>query len=150
MRLHIHLLWSLFDAKNIPKLPKEEMLTKFKKCSFTKESLKDFQSWEPLVAISLVKVTSAKLGKIGSQLALIKKHIISYIQGCLAQFGMTSWGPDLHKTAYSLYNSACQIIALDTFKPALISHAYVRTWPKLKYAKDTALLIKINDHIVHQ
>jgi hypothetical protein len=150
MRLHIRLLWGLFDAKNIPKLPEEKMLTKFKKRFLTEESLEDFQSREPLVAISLVKVTSTKLGKIGSQLALIEEHIISYIQGCLARFGMTSWGPDLRETAYSLYNSACRIIALDTFKQALVSHAYASTRPNLKYAKDMALLIKIYDHIVHQ
>jgi hypothetical protein len=84
MRLHIRLLWGLFDTKNILKLPEEKMLTKFKKCFLTEESLEDFQSREPLVAISLVKVTSTKLGKISSQLALIEEHIISYIQGCLA------------------------------------------------------------------
>jgi hypothetical protein len=63
---------------------------------------------------------------------------------------MTSWGPDLRETAYSLYNSACRIIALDTFKQALVSHAYTSTQPNLKYVKDMALLIKIYDHIVHQ
>ena len=135
--------------KDIPKLPDDKTLDQFKECFLTEESLGGYQSRCPLIPISLIKITSTKLGKIGSQLGLIEEHIISYIQGCLARFGMTSWGPDLRQTAYSLYNSACRIIALDTFKQALISHAYASVRPNLQYANDMQLLIKIYDHIVH-
>jgi hypothetical protein len=150
LRLHIRLLWGLFDSKDIPKLPEEAVLTRFKEHFLTEASLENFQARRPIVPISLVKVTSTKLGRIGAQLGLIEEHIISYIQGCLARFGMTSWCPDLRETAYSLYNSACRIIALDTFKQAVISHAYAGVQPKLDYVKDMQLLMKIYDHIVHQ
>ena len=63
---------------------------------------------------------------------------------------MTSWCPDLREMAHSLYNSACRIIALDTFKQALVSHAYAGVQPKLDYVKDMQLLIKIYGHIIHQ
>jgi len=142
-------LWGLFNVKDIPKLPDDKTLDQFKERFLTEESLGGYQSRCPLIPISLVNITSTKLGKIGSQLGLIEEHIISYIQGCLARFGMTSWGPDLRQTAYSLYNSACRIIALDTFKQALISHAYASVRPNLQYANDMQLLIKIYDHIVH-
>ena len=68
----------------------------------------------------------------------------------MVERGIPLQGPDLHGTVYSLYNSACQIITLDTFKQAVISHAYASTKPNLKYVNDMALLIKIYDHIVHQ
>jgi len=150
LRLHICLLWGLFDLKDIPSLPEEDVLNRFKANFLTDAALDNFQNRQPIVPISLVKVRTTKSGKIGAQLGLIEEHIISYIQGCLARFGMTSWRPDLRETAYSLYNSACRIIALDTFRQALISHAYAGVQPKLDYVKDMQLLIKIYDHIVHQ
>jgi len=150
LRLHIRLLWGLFSSKDIPTLPDDKTLAQFNERFLTKKSFEGYQSRKPLIPISLVKVTSTKIGRIGNQLGLIEEHIISYIQGCLARFGMTSWGPDLRQTAYSLYNAACRIIALDTFKQALISHTYASVRPNLRYANDMPLLIKIYDHIVHQ
>ena len=75
MRLHICLLWGLFDVKDILKLPEDKTLTLFKKSFLTEQSLENFQSQEPLVPISLVKITSTKLGRISSQLGLIEEHI---------------------------------------------------------------------------
>ena len=150
LRLHICLLWGLFSSKDIPTLPDDKTLTQFKEHFLTEKSLEGYQSQQPLILISLVKVTSTKRGRIGNQLGLIEEHIILYIQGCLARFGMTSWGPDLRQTAYSLYNAACRIIALDTFKQALILHAYASVGPNLRYVNDMPLLIKVYDHIVHQ
>src|SRR6266545_7199970 len=71
------------------------------------------------------------------------------MQSRLATFGLTSWCPDLRQTPYSLYNSACHIIALDTFKQALVSHTYATLQPNLIYATDMNLLIKLYDHFVH-
>src|SRR6266540_1348428 len=71
------------------------------------------------------------------------------MQSRLATFGLTSWCPDLRQTPYSLYNSACCIIALDTFKQALVSHTYASLQPNLIYATDMNLLIKLYDHFVH-
>jgi hypothetical protein len=48
-----------------------------------------------------------------------------------------------------LYNVTCHIIALDTFKQALTSHAYAHLAPNLAYTKDMVLLVKIYDHFVH-
>ena len=107
LRLHIRLLWGLFSSKDIPTLPDDKILTQFKERFLTEKSLEGYQSRQPLILVSLVKVTSTKRGRIGNQLGLIEEHIILYIQGCLARFGMTSWGPDLRQTAYSLYNAAC-------------------------------------------
>ena len=148
LRLHIHLLWGLGSSKDIPKLPEQTVLTRFQQHFLTETSLTEAR--QPIIPVSLVQVTSTKSGRIGTQLGLIEENIKSYIQGCLARFGMTSWCPDLRETAHSLYNSACRIIALDTFKQALVSHAYAGVQPKLDYVKDMQLLIKIYDHIVHQ
>lgn len=88
-------------------------------------------------------------GQVASQLRGIEEHILEYIQACLAKFGLVVWCPDLNQTPYALYNSACRIIALDTFRQALVSHAYAHLAPNLKYAKDMILLVKLYDHFVH-
>jgi hypothetical protein len=41
------------------------------------------------------------------------------------------------------------LIAIDTFKQALISHAYAFLAPNTTYAQDMLLLMKIYDHFVH-
>jgi hypothetical protein len=60
-----------------------------------------------------------------------------------------AWCPDLHQTPYALYNAACRVVALDTFKQALVSHAYAHLAPNLSYIKDMVLLVKMYDHFVH-
>ena len=108
---------------------------------------------EPLVSPSLVRVRTlvsiTDRGRIASQLRQIEEHLIDYIRSLLARFGFVSWCPDLRQTPYALYNAACRIIALDTFKQALVSHAYAHLAPNLSYVKDMVLLVKMYDHFVH-
>ena len=84
-----------------------------------------------------------------SQLQQIEEHLIDYIQSLLARFGFMSWCPDLSQTPYALYNAACRIIALHTFKQVLVSHTYAHLALNLSYVKDTVLLVKMYDHFVH-
>jgi hypothetical protein len=83
------------------------------------------------------------------QLRRIEEHIIKYIQACILKFGLFVWCPDLRQTPYRLYNAACCIIVLDTFKQPLVSHAYTHLAPNQAYAKDMILLVKLYDHFVH-
>jgi len=45
--------------------------------------------------------------------------------------------------------SACRIVAIDTFKQALIVHTYAHVQPNKSYVNDISLLIKLYDHVVH-
>ena len=106
----------------------------------------------PLVAPSLMRVGSVPItdrSQVATQLRRIEEHIIEYIQACISKFGLLVWCPDLRQTPYALYNAACRIIALDTFKQALVSHAYAHLAPNQAYAKDMILLVKLYDHFVH-
>lgn len=91
---------------------------------------------------------SAAKGRIASQARLVEEHMLGYIQACLSRFGLQRWCPDLRQSAYSLYNSGCRIIALDTFKQALVSHAYIHLSPNTVYACNMDILIKLYDHFV--
>jgi hypothetical protein len=75
--------------------------------------------------------------------------MLEYIQSCLSKFGLPRWCPDLRQTPYALYNAACRVVALDTFKQALVSHAYAHLKPNTTYAKDMTWLIRFYDHVVH-
>jgi hypothetical protein len=88
-------------------------------------------------------------GTVPRQILMVEEHILEYIQACLAKFGLICWCPDLRQSPYSLYNCACRIIALDTFKQALVSHAYMHLKPNTAYASDMVLLTKLYNHFVY-
>ena len=74
--------------------------------------------------------------------------MLIFIQTYLSRSGLNCWCPDLRQSAYSLYNSACRIIAIDTFKQALVSHTYLALAPNTSYASNMDVLVKLYDHFV--
>ena len=153
MFLHIWILWSLHNAKEIPGNPPAELLAMFASHFSTEQEVLDARNGNALVRPSLIQVrTSIPLGDkswSAKQIRQVEEHILEYLQGCIAKFGLVRWAPDLRQSAYSLYNSACRIIALDTFKQAIVSHAYDFLCPNPVYLWDMDLLMKVYDHI-HQ
>jgi hypothetical protein len=152
MKLHIRLLWRLYDPKDPPPTPDEGALQNFNARFHSETSVMEARGGIPLISPSLVQVGSISItdrSQVATQLRRIEEHIIEYIQACVSRFGLVIWCPDLRQSPYALYNAACRIIALDTFKQALISHAYAHLAPNQAYAKDMILLIKLYDHFVH-
>lgn len=153
MSLHIRILWGLLDAKEVPKNPPSNLLSAFNSRFSNEKQLIVVQDIGPeLVPRHLVLIgtaASAAKGRIAEQARAIEQHMLAYIQACLSRFGLDCWCPDLRQSAYSLYNSACRIVALDTFKQALVSHAYLTLDPNPAYASDTGVLIRLYDHFVY-
>lgn len=149
----MRLLWGLIDPKHPPTTPPDDILLSFGSRFLDEASLMEARDGRPLVSPSLVRVRTllsiTDRGHVASQLRQIEEHILDYIQSSLARFGLVIWCPDLRQTPYALYNSACRIIALDTFKQALVSHTYAHLAPNLSYVKDMVLLVKMYDHFVH-
>lgn len=152
MALHLRMLWALLDAKEIPQDPPAQLLNGFfSRFPTEAELLASRDSGPELIPLHLVRVgtaMSAAQGHIANQARLVEEHMLRYIQACLSRFGLDRWCPDLRQSAYSVYNSACRIIALDTFKQALVSHAYIHLNPNTAYATDMTLLIRFYDHFV--
>ncbi|KJA19181.1 hypothetical protein HYPSUDRAFT_143997, partial [Hypholoma sublateritium FD-334 SS-4] len=154
MSLHLRILWSLLDAKAIPLNPPSDLLSDFNnRFSDSNESqLFVIQTAGPeLIPKHLIQIgtsMSAAQGRIAEQARSVEEHMLSYIQSCLSQFGLRCWCPDLRQSAYSLYNAACRIVAIDTFKQALVSHAYLALAPNTAYASNTGVLVKLYDHFV--
>jgi len=152
MSLHIRILWGLLDAKAVPQDPPSELLRLFSARFSTEAELFVSRDTGPeLISRHLILVgttMSAAKGRIAAQACLVEEHMLGYIQACLSRFGLQRWCPDLRQSAYSLYNSACRIIAIDTFKQALISHAYIHLSPNALYTSNMDILIKLYDHFV--
>ncbi len=102
---------------------------------------------------SLVQITfsipSNSRSKLAASIKRMEEHILEYMQTCLSKFGLWCWCPDLRQSPYSLYNAACWIFALDTFKQALVSHSYAHFNPNISYTKNLSFLVRLYDHIVH-
>ena len=147
----MRLLWGIIDPKQPPTIPPDDILLTFSSRFVDETSLMEARDGRPLISPTLVRVrTSITDGSyIASQLRQIEEHILDYIQSSLARFGLVIWCPDLRQTPYALYNAACRVIALDTFKQAPISHAHVHLAPIISYVKDMTLLVKMYDHFVH-
>ena len=107
-------------------------------------------SGRELIPRHLVQIGTAmsevRRGRTANQARLVEEHMLDYVQACLAKFGLPFWCPDIRQSAYSLYNAAHRIVALDTFRQALISHTYIHLSPNLAYATNTPILIRLFDH----
>jgi hypothetical protein len=153
MTLHLRILWGLVDPKQVPQDPSDQILATFASCFTTEASLYECREGPMRIAPTLVQIGSSVSitdhGQIAAQILLVEEHMLEYMQACLARFGLTSWCPDLRQTPYALYNAACRVIALDTFKQALVSHTYAHLKPNTTYAREMELLIRLYDHVVH-
>lgn len=79
-------------------------------------------------------------GRIIRNLCRIDQNVISTIFSYLANYGFTTWNPDLTQPPQSLWNVACENVAIDSFKQAMMSHAYAFLSPNHEYASNTAIL----------
>ncbi|KAG0142862.1 hypothetical protein CROQUDRAFT_49646, partial [Cronartium quercuum f. sp. fusiforme G11] len=87
--------------------------------------------------------------KIAKGLANLDKTYILYVHGLLAKVGLRIWAPDLNAVPDTLYNSACRIVALKSFRELLASGAYNYMNINLKHTDSMSLNIAAYNHYVH-
>ncbi|KZT20049.1 hypothetical protein NEOLEDRAFT_1040197, partial [Neolentinus lepideus HHB14362 ss-1] len=143
---HIWILWRLGHYQ-VPQVPPSDVLQDF---------FVHFSSEHDLVAVdaaglllvdaSIVTVLSkfrfVGLGVADHPAVVVEDEMLRFIQTLIARFGFLCWCPNLRDTPYSLYNSACHIIAINTFKQALLADTYRHLVPNLCYAC-------LYDHFIH-
>jgi len=92
--------------------------------SATQADLEAAISSPQCIDISLVQIgfsislTTSK--QLLAKIKMIKEFILEYVQTFLAKFGLVRFCLDYNQSAYSTYNSAYHLIALETFKQALL------------------------------
>ena len=153
MALHLRIMWGLLDANQVPQNPLDIVVNEFNMRFSNETQLYTSQSsGRELIPRHLVQIgmamSAVQHGRIANQARLVEEHMLEYIQACLAKLGLVYWCPDLRISAYSLYNAAHRIVALDTFRQALISHTYLHLSPNIAYATSTPVLIRLFDHFV--
>ncbi|KAF6754953.1 hypothetical protein DFP72DRAFT_1123544, partial [Ephemerocybe angulata] len=155
MIFHIRLLWHLLDAKAIPGDPPQTNLELFLD-QFKSKAAVFARRGSSHLLVSVKKITGASRlatyksrSKIVLHARKMEENLVLYIDSNIARFGLVKWAPDFRQSPYSAYNSACRIIAIDTFRQAVVSHAYASYKPNIAYAEDMDLLIRLYDHVVH-
>lgn len=153
------MLWRHLDATSKPPAVDPSQLAEFNARFSNDLNESDLaricSSSQPLILPSLVQVQSsipvtiaAAQSRILSGARRLEEFVLEYIQATVSKFGLTFWCPDMTQTAGSVYNSACRIIALDTFRQAVASQQY-RLGPAEKFLKNMPLLISIYNNFVH-
>lgn len=153
---HCRILLRQTNPKDIPKLPDPSATAAFNQRFESSAAVENHvRSKTLLVAVNNVRCANViarseqQKSKILRVVRQMSDHILLYIDTCLAQYGLTEWCPDWTQPPSYLYNSVHQIVALDTFKQAVVSHAYASFKPNLKYVHDMALLVRLYNHIVY-
>ncbi|KAJ6572643.1 hypothetical protein B0H10DRAFT_2237433 [Mycena sp. CBHHK59/15] len=87
--------------------------------------------------------------KIMSRFLKLEESALFLISSYLSKLGISVWAPNFMQTAYSMYNMAMQMCAIDTFCFLVSATHYDFLKPNTKYVKDTVMLPQMYDHFVH-
>jgi hypothetical protein len=87
--------------------------------------------------------------KVGKNFVHIAETHILYVHGYLAKLGIQCWGPNLEEGPESLFNSACRISALNTFRQVAGAGGYDFMNFNQAYKDDMVILIRAYNHYVH-
>ncbi|MBW0558109.1 hypothetical protein O181_097824 [Austropuccinia psidii MF-1] len=148
------MLWGLVYQNSIPVSPDYSSLKEFNTCfSFLDKISTSMQSTAatPLVPenqiITLRGVTAGKK-KIAHGIINMTDFFIRYIQALLAKLGIRQWAPDLNDASDSLYNEACRISAIQTFRQIAAGGAFEYMNINLRSLNNIQLLEAAYNHIV--
>ncbi|EGG03570.1 uncharacterized protein MELLADRAFT_89943 [Melampsora larici-populina 98AG31] len=153
--LHIKIMWGLFKANDVP-APIDPSLLKafyarFSKTEQIEAALLDPASADVVAQNNILTLKSLRGGdgKIGRGMANLDEMYILYIHGILAKVGIRVWGPDLNEAADSLYNSACRLTALNTFRQLMATGAYNYMNVNPDHVNSMSRFISAYNHYVH-
>ena len=109
------------DANTIPPTSQPEHVAAFKahfSKSTTDADLQHTCTGKQLIESDLVEIDSLISPVTQKQIALavknVEEFILYFVQTFISRFGLIRWCPDFNQSPYSLHNSACHLIALNT------------------------------------
>ncbi|MBW0546900.1 hypothetical protein O181_086615 [Austropuccinia psidii MF-1] len=123
--------------------------------SFLKEITAHFKNTNipPLVPLEeILTLRNMKPGKkkFGTLIIHMSNFSIKVIILLLANLGICRWVPDLEDASDTLYNKACRISVIQTFRQISIGGAYEFMNANFTYLKDLQLLKKVYNHYIHR
>lgn len=151
---HIRILWDMMEEKAIPKIPDMNTLKEFQQRFANADQIAAAaeNSASP-VLITEGEVTTLRDLKMG-QIIVSKKIIhvedffFKYTKAVLARLGIRKWAPDLEDSPDSLYNEACRVAAIKSFRQIAVNGAYKFANCNLQFLNDFDLLIRTYNHYV--
>lgn len=149
------MLWGLFEQNSVP--PKvdpalsKEFQNQFSSVPDLEAAVSDPSAPDLIAQEDIISLRQGRSGrfKLGRGLANIDEMHILYVHGILAKVGIRIWGPNLEESHDSLFNSACRITALNTFRQLSVSGAYQYMNINLTNINKMSLLISAYNHYVH-
>ncbi|MBW0461733.1 hypothetical protein O181_001448 [Austropuccinia psidii MF-1] len=152
---HIRIMWGLIFEKSVPVLPDPTLLKEFYNCFDYSDEI--HQVVKSNTAVNLIPPTDiitlrgAKPGreKIGQAIVNFQEFFILYIQAMLSKLGIRQWAPALDEPIDTLYNEACRISAIQTFRQVAVGGAYQYTNINLRFLNNIGLLEGTYNHFVH-
>ncbi|MBW0497101.1 hypothetical protein O181_036816 [Austropuccinia psidii MF-1] len=87
--------------------------------------------------------------KIGNHIVNLQKFYVDYIKAMLAKLGIRAWAPDLEDAPDSLFNEACRISALMTFRQIGATRGFQYMQSHRSYANNLGLVRSAYNHFVH-
>ncbi|KAJ7612046.1 hypothetical protein DFH06DRAFT_1345240 [Mycena polygramma] len=79
----------------------------------------------------------------------LEEGAILHCKSYMAKIGITVWAIDFTQSAYSMYNTAMRMCAIDTFRFLIAGHFYDFLHPDTRYVKDSGLMSQMYDHFAH-
>ncbi|PPQ76393.1 hypothetical protein CVT24_007927 [Panaeolus cyanescens] len=152
---HIRVLWNQISRTSIPSDPPKEVLKQFDQRFTSEDDLYKQRHAEPIIHPNNVsiqrwdEIPPDPHNKNIMRLRQIPDTALQMMRTTAARYGLKAWAPDLRQAPYGLYNSACRMSAIDSFRQAVIAQVYAMFAPTTRFISDMDLLIKIYDHTVH-
>ncbi|WAQ89874.1 hypothetical protein PtA15_11A566 [Puccinia triticina] len=152
--VHIKILWGLLEQDSVPKGPSSELLTEFYSAFSTVEEIETVaQASSPPDLIPRRDIQFGRGIRLGQSKAAksvghLSDSYVCYIKSALVHFGLRVWSPNLEENSDSLYNSACRISAIATFRQIAAAGAYNYMNINLAEIDNVRCLIKAFDHFV--
>lgn len=150
---HIDILWGLYGVHDVPRTLSQEMLDAFHSAisSANEIMLNRSQAIGDTSIISVARLPQDNIHLLKKNLLGIEEVYCEMMRQSCARHGLSLWCPDLRKSSppYGLWNSACRVVFLDSFRQLATSEAWPQFAPNLSHLQNTVLVLRIYDHYVH-
>ncbi|MBW0482746.1 hypothetical protein O181_022461 [Austropuccinia psidii MF-1] len=152
---HIRIIWGLIYEKSVPIAPDPALLKEFNNCFDDVDEIQQVTNSSTAVALipqaDVIKLRGTKPGrkKVGRAIINFQEFFILYTKALLAKLGIRQWAPSLDEPIDTLYNEACRISAIKTFRQVSVSGAYQFMNINLRFLNNLMLLEATYNHFVH-
>ncbi|MBW0543837.1 hypothetical protein O181_083552 [Austropuccinia psidii MF-1] len=152
---HIQIMWGLIYERSIPVLPDPALLQEFRNRFDDVEEIqqaaqsKNSLNLIPQEDVITLKGTKPGRKKVGRAIVNVQEFFILYIKALLAKLGIRRWAPALDEPIDTLYNEACRISAIQTFRQVAVAGAYQYMNINLRFLNNIGLLEATYNHFVH-